>query len=87
MEERCKLPHRAEPEKLSHFSLQTPLKISVFAAQCTFCKKTLHIHIRAKDNEVYCDNAPRYGRQQAAENIGYARVSKPYFSILSLGCM
>ena len=32
-------------------------------------------------------NAPRNGRQQAAENIGYARVSKPYFSfILSLGC-
>ena len=32
------------------------------------------IYIRAKDNEVYCDNERRNGRQQAAENNGYARV-------------
>ena len=31
------------------------------------------IYIRAKDNEVYCDNAPRNGRQQTGRTSLYCR--------------
>ena len=81
MGERCKLPIGAwggAPEAFTFFASK-PLKISVYS------QRSERIYIRAKNNEVYCDSAPRNGRQQASKNIGYARVSKPYFSsILSL---
>ena len=51
------------PEAFTFFA-SNHAKKSAYLLRIEFLKR---IYIRAKDNEVYCDNAFRNGRQQAPE--------------------
>ena len=51
------------PEAFTFFA-SNPAKNQRIRSAVNFLKR---IYIRAKDSEVYCDNAPRNGRQQVPE--------------------